>query len=474
VSQVLSHGAMFERVKAPGDCITSPHSILGAGGVSKTWNRLRSICRPFFNQGAFEVAHDKVVDHVIKSVEYILNQNPEGSVDLFQLVNRLVVESHLLTVLGVDSVTPGGKEIPVRDFIDTDKVSSQCMADIIDTSLNVKMAEPKFSSVEFAPMMTWLTNRLALPPEELGGIERILAEAQRKGELSSMERLHNIVMFMIALAPSPASFWTILHVYKDQDLLGTIREECAEGVFKTLSMAIKETLRMYAPVPIMVTRYYRASTKSTNFDAFNLKGNNKVKLQDGDRVLIPTIIMHNSPHLWINPNKYDPSRFDAPDNLQAVGKSAQALLLRGSGNQSRPRLFNQTKSVRNPKEKARYSPFGQGKHTCLGQPYASWLTFTVTATIMNNFDMDIEDVEGLLEKDCSFERIKDHVYTFPKAPFKAKIKNLTQDQEKDEGPVNDLVNELFRKSMAANMHNFSEFLQETEFDDDNEDNDDSI
>lgn len=193
---------MFERVKAPGDCITSPHSILGAGGVSKTWNRLRTICRPFFNQGAFEDAHDKVVDHVIKSVEYIIKQNPEGSVDLFQLVNRLVVESHLLTVLGVDSVAPGGKDIPVRDFIDTDKVTSGCMADIIDKSLNVKMAEPKFTSIDFAPMMTWLTNRLALPMEELGGIERILAEAQRKGELSSMERCVSTCFVLITFRNS--------------------------------------------------------------------------------------------------------------------------------------------------------------------------------------------------------------------------------------------------------------------------------
>ena len=80
------------------------------------------------------------------------------------------------------------------------------MADIIDESLNVKMAEPKFTSVSFAPMITWLTERLGLPADQLGGIEKILFEAQKRGELSSMERLHNCVMYMIALAPSPASF----------------------------------------------------------------------------------------------------------------------------------------------------------------------------------------------------------------------------------------------------------------------------
>ena len=278
-------------------------------------------------------------------------------------------------------------------------------------------------------------------------------------------RLHNIVMYMIALAPSPASFWTILHVYKDQELLSNIRNECDEGIFKTLSMSIKETLRMYAPVPIMVTRYFRASKKITsNFDASTLKGNAKVNLQDGDRVLIPTIIMHNSPYLWINPNEYDPSRFDAPNNLCAVGKAAQALLLRGSGIQGRPYPLSKNASIRTRNSKARYFPFGQGKHTCLGQPYATWLTFTITATILNNFDMEIEDIEGLLKKECSFERIKDHVYTFPKAPFKAKITSLRKDEKQDEKK-----NDLFRKSMAANMHNFSDFLQQNFDGDDDSD-----
>jgi hypothetical protein len=275
-------------------------------------------------------------------------------------------------------------------------------------------------------------------------------------------RLHNIIMYMIALAPSPASFWTILHVYKDQELLDNVRNECDEGIFKTLSMSIKETLRMYAPVPIMVTRYFRASKKSTNFDVCTLKGNAKVNLQDGDRVIIPTIIMHNSPNLWINPNEYDPSRFDAPDNLRAVGKAAQALLLRGSGNQSRPNMIKKG-SLRTPDTKARYFPFGQGKHTCLGQPYASWLTYTITATILNNFDMDIEDIEGLLKKECSFERIKDHVYTFPKAPFKAKIRSLRKDEKQDENKKS-----LLRESIAVNLLNFTDFLQQNEDDDDSD------
>ena len=469
VSDVLNNGSLFERVKAPGDSITSPHSILGAGGVSNTWKRLRGICRPFFNKGEFEEANDRLVEHVINAVEHALENSRHGGVDLFQLVNRLVVEAHLLTMLGIDSIEPAGKEIPSRDYIDTDDISSKCMADIIDESLNVKMAEPKFTSESFAPMMTWLTERLGLPADQLGGIEKILFEAQKRGELSSMERLHNCVMYMIALAPSPASFWTILHVYKDMEYLKIIRAESDEGKFSTLAMCVKETLRMYAPVPIMVTRYVRTSSapKNAKCPTLHLAGHDEMTLKDGDRVLIPTIILHNNPYLWKDPNKYDPNRFDAPSNLTNVGKGATSLLLRGSGVEPRPKA----KSLRSLKTKARYFPFGQGKHTCLGQPYASWLTMTITSTIFNNFDMDIEDVGGLLEKECSYQRIKDHVYTFPKAPFQAKITSLKSST--DEGAAtSETRKEHFRKSMMMNMQGFSQFFQER--DDEEEEDDDDL
>ena len=316
-------------------------------------------------------------------------------------------------------------------------------------------------------MMTWLTERLTLPADQLGGIENILAQAQKNGELSTMERLHNCIMFMIALAPSPACFWTILHVNKEQKYLKQTREESDDGTFATLAMCVKETLRMYAPVPIMLTRYIRTSDLNKKCSSLPLIGHDKVELKDGDRLVIPTIILQNDPYRWKDPNKYDPNRFEAPENLTIVGRKATALLLRGSGIQPRPRA----KSIRSLKSKARYFPFGQGKHTCLGQPYATWLTMTISSTILNNFDMEIEDVDGLLEKECSYQRIKDHVYSFPKSPFKATITSLKNADNKESIETRK-VN--FRKSMMTNLHDFSQFFQERDdiYDDDDDDDSD--
>eukprot|EP00956_Cyclotella_meneghiniana_P024621 scaffold49682_cov53-Cyclotella_meneghiniana.AAC.7 len=92
---------------------------------------------------------------------------------------------------------------------------------------------------------------------------------------------------------------------------------------------------------------------------------------------------------------------------------------RGSGIEKRP--VAQEREVM----KARYFPFGMGQHTCLGQPYAVWLTMTIASTIINNFDVELSDPEGIMEQKPSYKRIRDHIYSFPKHPLKAKITATT-------------------------------------------------
>ena len=165
-----------------------------------------------------------------------------------------------------------------------------------------------------------------------------------------------------------------------------------------------------------------------------------------------------------NPNKCDPNRFEAPENLTLTGKKETTILVRGSGVQPRPRAT----STRSSKNNARHFPFGQGKHACLGQPYASWLTMTISSTILNNFDVEIEDVDSLLDLECSYQHIKDYVRTFFESQFKAAITAL-KDADDRESIQTRKFN--FKKSMMTNMQNFSQFFQDR--DDDSRDDDTS-
>lgn len=170
-------------------------------------------------------------------------------------------------------------------------------------------------------------------------------------------------------------------------------------------------------------------------------------LKKGDHVVIPTIIMQNDPSIWVKPDEFRPERWDDGEVISSLknNKELKMRMRRGSGVEQRP--IAQEREVM----KARYFPFGMGQHTCLGQPYAVWLTMTIASTIINNFDVELSDPEGIMEQKPSYKRIRDHIYSFPKHPLKAKITATTT-----EGAARRSM--AFRKSMISGMKRVSMFV----------------
>jgi len=447
VRDVLLYGDVFERTMPNADAsVTSCHTVLGApGGGSAKWKRLRTVCSPFFDRAEFENRTQDAIDHIIAAVKAAIKNSPPDGIEYFQLINRLVVEIHLLLILGVKTVAEEGMVVQNPMVEKGEENDTVVLADAIDDSLNIGMQghSPSYTSSDFAPLLNYLTERLQLPASELGGIERILCEAQKQGEVTSIERLHNLCMFMIALAPSPASFWLTTHVFQEKSLLKDIREEADNGIFTNLSCCFKETLRMYAPVPIMIQRY--VVNEETANHVCLLEGS--MALKKGDHVVIPTIIMQNDPSIWVKPDEFRPERWDDGEVISSLknNKDLKMKMRRGSGVEKRP--VAQEREVM----KARYFPFGMGQHTCLGQPYAVWLTMTIASTIINNFDVELSDPEGIMEQTPSYKRIRDHIYSFPKHPLKAKITAVSEEG----GARRSMV---FRKSMSTGINRFSMFV----------------
>ncbi len=170
-------------------------------------------------------------------------------------------------------------------------------------------------------------------------------------------------------------------------------------------------------------------------------------LKKGDHVVIPTIIMQNDPSIWVKPDEFRPDRWDDGEVISSLknNKDLKMKMRRGSGIEARP--VAQEREVM----KARYFPFGMGQHTCLGQPYAVWLTMTIASTIINNFDVELSDPEGIMEETHSFQRLRDHIYSFPKHPLKAKITALNEE-------VAARRSMAFRKSMSSGINRFSMFV----------------
>jgi cytochrome P450 len=219
-------------------------------------------------------------------------------------------------------------------------------------------------------------------------------------------------------------------------LLGKVRNDHS-GVM--LAQCIKETLRMYAPVPVMIQRYVvdpeeLECTKARCFVR-------RLGLRANDEVVVMPILIQNHPELWNDPDTYNPDRFateeaeisredatkitkkvlgDGPDTphrcREKLASLQRDMLKTRSGIQERPATEHH-----DPSKKARFFPFGMGAHTCLGKSYALWITFLVVKTLIDNFDVEVKDPERLFAMPHSFQRIRPHIYSFPKHPMVAHI-----------------------------------------------------
>eukprot|EP00956_Cyclotella_meneghiniana_P006146 scaffold8045_cov63-Cyclotella_meneghiniana.AAC.1 len=105
VKDVLTYNKIFERTMPNAQAsVTSCHTVLGApGGGSAKWKRLRTVCSPFFDEAGFESRTQEAIDHIIAAVNAAINNSPADGIEYFQLINRLVVEIHLLLILGVET-----------------------------------------------------------------------------------------------------------------------------------------------------------------------------------------------------------------------------------------------------------------------------------------------------------------------------------------------------------------------------------
>ena len=128
-------------------------------------------------------------------------------------------------------------------------------------------------------------------------------------------------MFLIALGPSPGIFWTACHVYRSPDLLDAVRSSSAdEGSDDYLSLCIKETLRMYAPVPIMLSRVVTEQSVTVEADQ------ERLCLRKGDIVIRPTVILQNLSEGWEDAQSYWPSRFSQQASPPAMQRKSSVDL----------------------------------------------------------------------------------------------------------------------------------------------------
>ena len=203
---------------------------------------------------------------------------------------------------------------------------------------------------------------------------------------------------MYAVAPSFAVFWTLYLLFLNPNdsnsnlLTNKTRNKNrnanrgddtnmysdlikCRNCDKYLRAFIKEVLRLYPPVPVLMTRTAVRDCKY-KFNQENKSYN--VNIPKGSTIVISPLLAHHSKYLWKNPLKFDPNRFIQQQNTD---------------------LENTENQIERPSSSSEYSlkylPFGYGQHACLGRQYAEKEVFTIVKTIINACDIKLVDDFGL-------------------------------------------------------------------------------
>ena len=176
--------------------------------------------------------------------------------------------------------------------------------------------------------------------------------------LSDEDIMSEINMFLFAGHETTASSlsWTLHLLGKHPDIQRKCREEIRSvlggresiewtdlSCLKFTSMCIKESMRLYPPVP-MLPRMLMEDLKVDEY-----------MIPKGTPVTIPIYLIHRHPKYWKNPDAFDPTRFceDKP----------------GGSNFS-------------------FIPFSAGHRNCLGQRFAQTEQLIAIALIINKFELE--------------------------------------------------------------------------------------
>lgn len=168
----------------------------------------------------------------------------------------------------------------------------------------------------------------------------------------------------------PAIFYTIVHIYHDEELLSNIREELEStsvidsGTTRTLKIAtMRKNCNLLQATFKEVLRHH-ALGSSARYVREDVMLDNTYLLKKGMVVQMPMAVLHKSDSAWGNDtSSFRPSRFLKGGDGVDLGKG-----------DFKPNL-------------AAYRPFGGGTHLCPGRHLATLETMALTAYIVLRFSM---------------------------------------------------------------------------------------
>lgn len=274
-------------------------------GDDQRWRTARFHLSPYFNNFDFKTLDKKMSGIVKKHIEKVVTES-KGECELLELCLFITID--LLCQILYDSA------LNDEDL----SLLTHCMSEYIVPGTTYRGKYPGgLNCLEYHTKVAIDISKDA-PKGTVAGIIRDCPD------MSQQLKDENVAFFLEALTPAFGSFWTISNV-----LLFTEPElrEKAKNNWTFRSQCIKESLRMYPPVPILWPReakrdhtmpnpIYQEDKPKTKrslyqkiFGIVPFEDQPELKIKKGTKVFIFPSVLHYDDRFWFQPNEFKPDRW---------------------------------------------------------------------------------------------------------------------------------------------------------------------
>ena len=327
IDDVLQKPDLFARNPILGYPPFGAHSQLG-GGSGGVWLGYRVLFEEYFAEG-----YREDIDEMREIVrERIAMWRDKSSINLLEEIYKIIVELR-------------GRIFFQTSFNSFDDTANINMPQLVDQVLSM----PTFGlGDELDGGAKVLQDEIVAAVKKStrdGSVGRILLDAWREGDLNELELKENAVLYVLAQAPTMGIFWTLYRSAVDgcQNELRTDRRE--------LVKAIKEELRLHAPVTMMFRRKITQDTKL-----------GRQEVRQGEGVVLCPMYIHTNPAQWTDPMQHDRHRWSA-----ATGDATEVV----EPTTDKDDASSRPSPLKPDSAPARYLPFGGGSQACQGRWFAA-------------------------------------------------------------------------------------------------------
>lgn len=201
-------------------------------------------------------------------------------------------------------------------------------------------------------------------------LQNLIESKYRDGRSTTEGEVTGMIMSLLLAGKhisTATSVWTGAHLLASTRSLTSALEEQKKIVIKygdhldynaflemeTLYRCIKEALRIHPPTPMFVPKVYKNLIVHS-------KDGNEYEIHRGHTIISPVLFNSSLPHIYKEPNVYDPDQFGPGREEDTVGG------------------------------KFSYTPFGGGRHACVGEYYAYLQFKVIWSHLLRNFELKLE------------------------------------------------------------------------------------